>query len=119
MARLALCRGDQDLLAVAARLVELAAPLITSHPGAVPDLIEAAGYVLEGIEVVIPGDQNELSHHVRLLAMTSAVVITGRGASPLLADRLEGLAYVCRAGVCRLPVATVRELDGLLPRVRN
>ncbi|MGA7834485.1 MAG: thioredoxin domain-containing protein, partial [Acidimicrobiales bacterium] len=37
LARLALCAGDVDLLAVAQRLVELAGSLIVSHPGAVVD----------------------------------------------------------------------------------
>ena len=56
LARLALCRGDDDSLVVAQRLVELAATLLVQHPGAVPDLVEAAGFALEGVEVVVPGD---------------------------------------------------------------
>lgn len=111
LARLALCLGDNDLLAVSERLVDLAADLIATHPGAVPDLVAAAGFVREGIEIVIPGDANELSEHVRSLPMSRTVLITGNGTSALLAGRRAGLAYVCRSGVCQLPVATTAELD--------
>ncbi|MBW4030445.1 MAG: thioredoxin domain-containing protein, partial [Acidobacteria bacterium] len=113
LARLALCRGDQDLLSVAERLVQLGAELITTHPRAVVDLVDAAGYVT-GVEVVIPGGPNPLRDHVRSLPMLRGVLITGAGTSPLLADRQEGLAYVCHAGSCERPVANVAELDQLL-----
>ncbi|HQU00146.1 MAG TPA: thioredoxin domain-containing protein [Acidimicrobiales bacterium] len=114
LARLALCRGDQNLLAVAERLVELARTLIIQHPGAVPDLVAGAGYALEGIEVVIPGDANPLSDHVRSRAMIRTVLITGSGSSPLLAARRSGFAYVCRGGVCSMPVDNVLDLQGQL-----
>jgi uncharacterized protein YyaL (SSP411 family) len=45
------------------------------------------------------------------MAMPRTVLITGRGASPLLRGRDEGLAYVCRAGVCALPVSDVAGLE--------
>ena len=119
VARLALCLDDADLLAVAQRLVELGATLLVSHPSAVPDLVEASGFALEGIEIVIPGEANELSQHVRLLPMTRSVLIGGQGTSPLLRDRESGLAYVCRHGACQLPVSTVARLDEQLERVRS
>jgi uncharacterized protein YyaL (SSP411 family) len=111
LARLALCRGDNDLLAVAQRLVELAGSLLASHPVAVPDLVDAAGFALEGIEIVIPGAPSTLADHVRSRSMPRTVLITGAGTSPLLEGRSPGLAYVCRSGVCRLPVDTVAALD--------
>jgi uncharacterized protein YyaL (SSP411 family) len=111
LARLALCRGETHLLVVAQRLVTLAASLLVSHPSAVPDLVAAAGYALEGVEVVIPGEPGALARHVRSMAMPRTVLITGRGHSPLLAGREEGLAYVCRGGVCERPVSTRDELD--------
>ena len=113
IARLALCRGDQDLMIIAERLVELGAELIATHPRAVPDLVEAASYVT-GVEVVIPGDANALSQHVRSLPMLRGVLITGSGSSPLLAGREEGLAYVCHRGACARPVASVDALRELL-----
>jgi uncharacterized protein YyaL (SSP411 family) len=114
LARLALCVGDEDMLCVAQRLVALAGDLIATHPSAVPDLVDAAGYALDGIEIVIPGGPNELSDHVRLGPMPRSVLVTGTGASPLLKDRHAGLAYICRGGVCQLPVSTVDDLDAQL-----
>jgi uncharacterized protein YyaL (SSP411 family) len=116
LARLALCQGDDNLLAAAERLVELAANLISSHPGAIPDLVAAAGFVGDGIEVVIPGAPNELTSHVRSLPMSRTVLITGNGSSALLEGRTPGWAYVCRAGACQLPVATIGDLDDQLQR---
>ncbi len=89
---------------------------MVSHPSAVPDLVAAAGFALEGVEVVIPGAQGALAHHVRSMAMPRTVMITGSGPLRLLNEREEGLAYVCRAGVCQLPVSNVDELDGELRR---
>jgi hypothetical protein len=111
LARLALCDGDGDGLAIAQRLVEIAGSIIEAHPGAVVDLVAAAGYALEGIEVVVPGDRGDLVHHVRSMSMPRTVVITGTGRSPLLQSRTQGLAYVCRGGVCALPVSSLDELD--------
>jgi hypothetical protein len=113
LARVALCRGDQNLMAIAERLVEIGAELLATHPRAVPDLVAAVGLV-NGLEVVIPGEPNMLSDHVRSLPMLRGVVITGSGSSPLLAGRQAGLAYVCRAGSCQRPVATVDELTAVL-----
>ncbi|MHB2028234.1 MAG: thioredoxin domain-containing protein, partial [Acidimicrobiales bacterium] len=117
LARLALCRGDNEFLVIAQRLVELAGSLIESHPSAVVDLVDAAGFALEGVEIVIPGDGGTLAHHVRSRVMKHAVLITGVGNSALLRDRREGLAYVCRAGVCQRPVASVAALQTQLDEV--
>ncbi len=117
LARLALCRGDQNLIAIAQRLVELGAELIATHPRAVPDLLSAAGLV-HGVEVVIPGAPNALSEHVRSLPMLRGVLIGGSGSSPLLRGREEGLAYVCQSGSCRRPVSSVAELRDVLAEVR-
>jgi uncharacterized protein YyaL (SSP411 family) len=119
LARLALCWDDADLLCTAQRLVELGATLLATHPSAVPDLVEAAGYAIEGTEIVIPGEPNELSEHVRWLPMVRSVLITGHGSSPLLHNRAVGLAYVCRSGTCQLPVSSVDALDDQLRRVHQ
>ncbi len=116
-ARLFLCTGDDGARCVAERLVELASAVIASHPAAVPDLVLASRFVLEGIEIVIPGDSNPLSEHVRSLSMSHAVLITGHGSSPLLRDRKAGLAYVCRRGVCLLPASTIEQLEERLNEV--
>jgi uncharacterized protein YyaL (SSP411 family) len=114
LARLALGSGDSETLSVAQRLVEIAGSLLVHHPSAVPDLVEAAGLALEGVEIVVPGPANELTRLVRSRLLRRAVLVTGTGTSPLLTQRLAGLAYVCRGGVCQLPVASVEELDAAL-----
>jgi uncharacterized protein YyaL (SSP411 family) len=116
LARLALCDATTSLLVIAQRLVELAGSLLVSHPSAVVDLVEAAGFALDGVELVIPGGANELSNHVRSRAMFRTVLVTGTGRSELLEDRDAGYAYVCHAGVCDLPVSSVTALDAELHR---
>lgn len=111
LARLALLTADQELMVLAQRLVELGASLIATHPTAVPDLVDAAGFVLEGVEIVVPGPDTVLTHIVRSKALPRTVLVTGSGSSPLLKDRVSGLVYVCKAGVCRLPVSNVEALD--------
>jgi len=110
-ARVGLLTASVDHLVVAQRLVTLGASLVATHPGAVPDLLDAAGFALEGTEVVVPGPLSELTHFVRAQALPRAVVVTGTGRSPLLQGRSEGLAYVCKAGVCQLPVSNVEALQ--------
>ena len=91
--------------------------MIAEHPSAVPDLVEAAGFVLRGVEVVIPGDVGPLAQHLRSLAVPDTVLITGSGTSPLLVDRSVGWAYVCQGSVCQRPVATAHEQDQVLSGV--
>ncbi len=111
LARFALCTGDEEILVVAQRLVELAASLLATHPSAVPDLLEAAGFAMSGVEVVVPGAENELRRFMSARFTRRAVLVTGTGSSALLAQRRAGFAYVCRNGVCRLPVEDVTALD--------
>jgi len=113
LARLALISGDADTLAVARRLVDLAASLLTTHPLTVPVLVDGAGYALDGVEVVVPGVTGAMTDHVRSKAMMRAVLITGSGSSPLLAERRPGVAYLCRAGVCQTPVESPEAFDEL------
>lgn len=118
LARLALIDGDGDVLAVAQRLVTLANELLSTHPRSVVDLVDAAGFALEGVEIVIPGAPSALADHVRLHPVSNAVLITGNGTSPLLAGRRDGVAYVCRRGVCQTPVSSVDDLEHLLGPLR-
>jgi uncharacterized protein YyaL (SSP411 family) len=114
LARLALCLGDNETLAVARRLATLAGSLLDAHPSAVPDLVDAAGFALEGVEIVVPGPENDLSRLVRTRRPRRSVLVIGQGTSPLLESRRAGLAYVCRGGVCQLPLSAVDELEAAL-----
>ncbi len=114
LARLALVDADSDRQAVAERLVALGATLISQHPRAVADLVAAARFALEGVEIVVPGPPNDLLEHVRLCVVPRSVVITGSNSSPLLEGRVPGTAYVCRGGACLLPVRTVTDLRAQL-----
>ncbi len=118
LARLGLIDERADVLGAARRLVELAGDVLIRHPTSVPDLVDAAGFAVAGVEVVIPGPANPLSDHVRLKSMPHAVLVTGTGSSPLLAGRESGWAYVCRRNVCQVPVRTVEELDDQLRSIR-
>ncbi len=111
LARLALVLGDPDLLAEAQRLILLAGTVLHDFPLEVVDLVNAAGFAFEGIEVVVPGGLHPLSTHLRLSPMIRSVLITGQGSSPLLRGRVPGLAYVCRGGACQLPVDNWADLD--------
>ena len=113
-ARLALVSGDLDTAVIAQRLVAIAQEVVASHPQAVVDLVEAAGFALDGHALVIPGPAGTLANHVRLTAVPRTVLITGSGTSPLLQGRRAGFAYLCRNGVCQLPVATIDDLRTVL-----
>jgi len=67
--------------------------------------------------VVIPGDANALSAYVGSRFTRRSVLVTGSGTSSLLEARRAGSAYVCRAGVCQLPVDTVTALEEQLRNV--
>ncbi len=113
-ARLALCTGDPQWAARARRLVELVGGLLRDHPDLVVDSLDAAGFALDGVEIVVPGDAAPLGDHVRWRAVPRSVLVVGTGTSPLLAGRATGSAYVCRAGVCARPVESVADLDAQL-----
>ena len=111
LARLALIRGDSTLLGEAQSMVLLAGSVVRDYPMEVVDLVSAAGFAFEGLEIVVPGEENSLSSHLRLTPMIRSVLVTGSSSSPLLEGRESGLAYVCRNGVCQLPVNNWADLD--------
>jgi len=51
--------------------------------------------------------------------MIRSVLVTGSGSSPLLSQRSPGLAYVCRSGVCQLPVDNWADLDSQIAELLN
>ncbi len=104
LARLAKLTGEVRYLLTAERLIELARPLITEHPTAVPDLLEAALFHEQGLEVVIPGVSGLLLDEARRTFIPHGVLVHGSGHSPLLQGRTVGSAYVCRNNSCQTPV---------------
>ena len=76
------------------------------------------------VEVAVTGDRADLVAHAgrqflprTVLAWTSGAASahpSDTPASPLLAGRAEGFAYVCRAGACRLPAETAEQLEAEL-----
>jgi uncharacterized protein len=119
LARLGLINGEPAWLVVAQRNVALAASLLAHHPRAVVDLVLASAFATDGRQIVIPGPAGALLDSLRSIPMSASVRIFGTGTNPLLADRREGWAYVCRGGVCALPVSSVSELVGQLSEVHR
>jgi uncharacterized protein YyaL (SSP411 family) len=119
LARYFLVTGDELAGAAARRLCDLAGSLLIQHPVAVVDLVHAWGFVDNGVEIVAPGAPSELVNLVRSFFVPNSVLITGNGSSPLLKDRLAGQVYVCRAGVCRLPVSSSDALQSELRSVQE
>jgi uncharacterized protein YyaL (SSP411 family) len=109
-ARLAKLTGEERFLVIAERLIGLARPLITEHPTAVPDLLEAALFHEQGLEVVIPGPPGQLLEEARRMFIPHGILVHGGGNSPLLQSRTVGLAYVCRDNSCQTPVDSPVEL---------
>lgn len=113
-ARWSLVSSNADAAAVARRLVSLGGTLVRDHPRATPSLVEAAGLLASGVEIVAPGATPGVRHALRSLAVPRSVIVHGNGSSPLLRDRVDGLIYLCRGGVCHQPVASVDDLRALL-----
>ncbi len=120
LARYGLITSNDDILAVAHRLVTLAATVLNQHPSAVPDLARAYGFLDEGLEIVIPGEPGELSGLVRSVFVPHSVLVTGTDPQiELLEGRHQGFAYVCHQRVCGLPVSNPSDLSQQLsPRIR-
>jgi uncharacterized protein YyaL (SSP411 family) len=120
LARLAQLLGDRDLAAVAQRQVELATPILREQPTAVPDLVAALGWLVDSVEIALPGGPDALLDAVRTMAIPFGIVAFGNDPRcGLLAGREPGLAYVCRLGVCEQPVSELDELvEGIAASVR-
>jgi uncharacterized protein YyaL (SSP411 family) len=109
-ARLAKLTGEERFLLAAERLIGLARPLITEHPTAVPDLLDAALFHEQGLEIVIPGPPGPLLEEARGMFIAHGILVHGGGNSPLLQGRTLGSAYVCRNNSCQTPVDSPVEL---------
>lgn len=110
LARLAPVSDDAVADRVAVHLIDTASALLDEHPRAVPDLVRAYGFVAAGRELVIPGDLNPWRDLLRSTFVPFTVLVHGSGRSPLLADRAQGVAYLCEGRACHRPAATPDEL---------
>ncbi len=126
LARLGALAGEDQLSAAAERIVGSVKAGLAASPSAFPELLLAAELVEHGpVEIVVTGDRADLVHAARrrfvpgaVLAWRSPAIAVPAGdstvapfESPLLTDREEGFAYICRRGACLAPVD---DADGLL-----
>ncbi len=126
LARLGVLVGDDELSAAAERIVGSLAAGVAAAPSAFAELLLAFALVEQGpVEIVVTGGREDLVHAARSRFVPGAVlawrspslgVLGGDGPavpfeSPLLGDREEGFAYLCRRGACLAPVG---DADALL-----
>ncbi|MFM8794186.1 MAG: thioredoxin domain-containing protein [Acidimicrobiales bacterium] len=102
--RLAPLADRPDLADRAASVLRLLAGVLPQAPSAFCHAMHAFEMSVGTTEVVIPGDNSELVDVYREQWRPHAVLARGTpGTGPLWEGREEGLAYVCRGSVCRLP----------------
>ncbi len=102
------------------RTVALARPLLERHPAALADFVAALPMAGGRAEVVVTGERPDLLATVRARWLPEAVVAWGEDdGGPLFAGRTAepGLAYVCRARVCRVPARDPSTLASQLAEV--
>ncbi len=121
LVRLGAVSGLTRFTEAAAGVVALVAPLLDRHPTAVASTLLAAELLGGGTtEVVVPGHRRDLVEVVQRRWVRDGVLAWGeRTASPLFAERQDGVAYVCRGSVCTLPVSDPGALDQRLAEVAS
>ena len=125
LARLGALAGEDQLSAAAERIVGSVKAGLAALPSAFPELLLAVELVENGpVEIVVTGDRADLVHAARrrfvpgaVLAWRSPAIGVPAGdstvapfESPLLTDREEGFAYICRRGACLAPVDDADDL---------
>jgi hypothetical protein len=116
LARLGLVASDGRALAVADRLVQLAAPVLDRQPHAAVTMVEAACYLTEGLEVAVPGEMGGPLAEVRSSLPPFSVLAFGSAPIALLEEREAGLVYICRNATCSAPIAS---LDSVVPALAD
>jgi uncharacterized protein YyaL (SSP411 family) len=114
LARLGLLTGDDDVLAVAERLMVLGDPLLEMQPTAAATLLEASWRLGTAVELAVPGPRGPILTEARRHAPPWSVIAFGRGPLPLLEGREPDTLYVCRRSTCGLPVRDVASVAGAL-----
>ena len=132
LARLGALAGDDELVTAAGRIVASASAGLEAAPSAFAELLLAAELVADGpVEIAVVGDRPDLVRAARTRFVPGAVLawhgprIGAPGTStsfesPLLEDRENGFAYLCRRGACLVPVgdgdALLEALDSVVAR---
>ena len=132
LARLGALAGDDELVTAAGRIVASASAGLEAAPSAFAELLLAAELVADGpVEIAVAGDRPDLVRAARTRFVPGAVLawhgprIGAPGTStsfesPLLEDRENGFAYLCRRGACLVPVgdgdALLEALDSVVAR---
>ncbi len=132
LARLGALAGDDELVTAAGRIVASASAGLEAAPSAFAELLLAAELVADGpVEIAVAGDRPDLVRAARTRFVPGAVLawhgprIWAPGTStsfesPLLEDRENGFAYLCRRGACLVPVgdgdALLEALDSVVAR---
>ncbi len=124
LARLGALTGDEGFSEAAARIIAAARARLAATPEAFAELLLGAELVADGpVEIAVTGDRADLVRAARRRFVPGAVLAwrpparEGAAAplvafeSPLLRDREDGLAYLCRRGACLAPVG---DADALL-----
>jgi uncharacterized protein len=111
LARLGAITGAERFTERATEIVAASAGALSAGPVALSHLLATYLQLEEGIvEVVLPG-RDDLARRCQERYLPGTVLVWGeRDDSPLFAEREDGLAYLCRAGVCFLPIADGDEL---------
>jgi uncharacterized protein YyaL (SSP411 family) len=122
LARLGALTGDDGFSDAAARIIASARARLAAAPSAFAELLLGAELVAEGpVEIAVTGDRPDLVRAARTRFVPGAVLAwrapargqapVGAFESPLLSNREDGFAYLCRRGACLAPV---RDADALL-----
>ena len=110
--RLSALTGELRLRQHADRILGLIGRVVPQAPSGFSNALAALDMRHAGTtEIVITGDRPDLLAEVRGRWLPNAVLAWGeRHDSPLWAGRDDGLAFVCRAHVCQLPVSERSDL---------
>jgi len=114
LARLGMLASDPDVVAIAARLVQLCEPLFDAQATAAATLVEAACLLGDGVEVAVPGEPAAMLAAVRRSAPPFSVLAFGTGPLALLDARRDDVCYVCRGTTCDAPVTDVSSVAAAL-----
>jgi uncharacterized protein YyaL (SSP411 family) len=93
-------------------LLEGSALWLERYPHALPGFLLVRRLLREGSELALPLPSPLLEGAKGMYLPLTQLVVGPAGALPALEGREPGRAYLCRQGVCRLPVGELEALEG-------